>query len=359
MKRGQTLSANGQTGGAAPRMGGFGAALRVLLNPRNFLEVPRLLREGPAPVLRMFVQAHNSSEITRHLQNGVTVNFVSSFPRSGNTWARHLLADVFLQGRGIETTTELPVHPDRIIPDFYCNWMDRQDVAIPASGVYVKTHDLFAQTARRFSLPLLRNSRQVYLYRAPEDALVSLFHFYAKYKQLRNRTSAGIDAFCLAQLPAWEAHLADYLRAADEGTAVFFLPYELLLQYPTEILSNLLRWLGNRHDGATVGRAVSNMQFNKLQAVEARSQFNEEVFFFRRGCKGSGAAELQAPTMTQIQERTAEIISHVNNRVLLQQSLQRNPAPTKTCQIRWKAAIQYGHPKPSKSLPTVATLQRT
>jgi len=137
---------------------------------------------------------------------------------------------------------------------------------------------------------------------------------------------------------------------------VFFVPYELLLQYPTEILSNLLRWLGNPHDSVTVDRAVSNMQFNKLQALEARSAFNEEVVFFRRGCKGTGRAELQAATMEQIQERASDLLARANNRVLLQQSLQRDPAPSKTCQIRWRAAMDY---KRSKGLPSVPSLQKT
>lgn len=328
----------------------------IVFNPRNFLEIPRLLGEGPGPVIRLFVQAHNSAEITRLLQKGATVNFVTSFPRSGNTWARHLLTDVFLQNCGMETGTELPVHPDRVIPDFYCDWITLQDVMIPTSGIYVKTHDLFERLKKRFNLPALHHCKQVYLYRAPEDALVSLYHFYEGYKYMKPRIAGGIDAFCLGQLAGWEAHLASYLGAADEGLEVFFVPYELLLQYPTEILSNLLRWLGNPHDSVTVDRAVSNMQFNKLQALEARSAFNEEVVFFRRGCKGTGRAELQAATMEQIQERASDLLARANNRVLLQQSLQRDPAPSKTCQIRWRAAMDY---KRSKGLPSVPSLQKT
>jgi hypothetical protein len=356
MKRSQAPAANRQARGGIHAVGSLSSALRILFNPHNFLEISRLLREGPSPIMRLFVQAHNSAEIMRLLQKRATLNFVNSFPRSGNTWARHLLADVFLQNHGLETGTELPVHPDRVIPDFYCDWITRKDVTIPTSGIYIKTHDLFEQLKKRFHHPALLSCKQVYLYRAPEDALVSLFHFYEGYKYLKPRTVGGIDAFCLAQLPAWEAHLASYLAAAEEGLGVFFVPYELLLQYPTEILSNLLRWLGNKHDRAKVDRAVSNMQFSKLQALEARDAFNEEVVFFRRGCKGTGQAELQASTMEKIQARATDLLSRANNRVLQQQSLQRNPAPTKTCQIRWQTAIDYKKPR---EVPAVPNLQRT
>ena len=349
--------------------GGFGAALKLLFRARTFRQIPRLLHEGPKPLFRLAIQMHNTAEIMRLLREGRQVIFVSSFPRSGNTWVRYLLADVFLQNRGVETATELPVHPDKIVPDFYCHWIARRDVSIPTPGVFVKLHETFPQLQARFggalpqpgvadtgaAAPPFPRCKHIFLYRSPEDALVSLFHYHQRDKQLKAGTAAGIDEFCLAALPGWEENLAGYLRAAEEGFPVLFIPYELLLQYPAEILGNLLRWLGARHEATTVERAVSNMQFSKLQAVEARSLFNEEAAFFRQGCKGSGRAELQPSTVDIIQEKTASLLEQANARVLIQQSLPGYPATSKTAQIRWRAAF---HNRPSQILPTVAKLQK-
>jgi hypothetical protein len=328
-----------------------------------------LLREGPSPLFRLAIQMHNTAEIARLLREGQPLFFLNSFPRSGNTWVRYLLADVFLQIRGVETATELPVHPDKIVPDFYCHWIARRDVTITPPAVLVKTHETFPQLQERFGgVPPrpgagasaadapFRACKHVYLYRAPEDALVSLFHYYDRQKHSKFKAAAGIDAFCQAYLPSWKENLASYLRAADEGFPVLFVPYELLLQYPTEILSNLLRWLGARHDGAVVERAVSNMRFSKLQAVEARNRYHEDAFFFRRGCKGSGRSELQPSTMDRIQERTLHLLERANGRVLNQQSLQVNPASSKTAQIRRDTAF---HNRQSTILPPVARLQKT
>src|SRR5208282_2910006 len=114
------------------------------------------------------------------------LNFISSFPRSGNTWIRYLLADVFLQVHGVETVTELPVHPNKIVPDFYFHWIARRDVTIPTPGIFVKTHETFPQLQDRFGPALLRKGpgadaavalpppcKHICLYRSPEDALVS------------------------------------------------------------------------------------------------------------------------------------------------------------------------------------------
>jgi hypothetical protein len=348
--------------------GGFGSALRLLFKASNFRHLPRLLREGPSPLLRLAIQAHNTAEIMRLLRQGQPLHFVSSFPRSGNTWMRYLLADVFLQNHGVPTATELPVHPDKLVPDFYCHWIARRAVANLPPIVMVKTHDTFPQLQERFGRVRLRPGsgasaavapfaacKHVYLYRSPEDALVSLFHYHDCQKHLKSKAAAGIDAFCLAFLSSWEDNLASYLRAEEEGFPVLFVPYELLLQYPTEILSRLLRWLGARHDGATVERAVSNMQFSKLQAVEARL-FNDEAFFFRRGRNGSGSAELQPSTLAVIQERTSKLMERANARVLIQHSLPGVPPSPKTARILRDAAFRN---RQTKRLPPVAKLQQT
>jgi hypothetical protein len=347
--------------------GGLGPALRVIFRPGNFRHLPRLLREGPKPLFNLAIQAHNTAEITRLLRAGWQFSFISSFPRSGNTWIRYLLADVFLQSRGVQTATELPVHPDKIVPDFYCNWIARRDVTIPSPAVFVKTHETFQQLQQRFGtvrtragtaggdpVPAFRGCKHLYLYRSPEDALVSLFHLYEHDRGSKAKTAAGIDAFCREYLPLWRNNLDSYLRAADEGFPVLFVPYELLLQYPVEILGNLLRWLGARHDGTTVERAVSNMQFNKLQAMETRSRFNEEPFFFRRGCKGSGRSELQESTMNLILEKTARLMEQANARVMAQQALQGAPKSPKTVQIHRDAAFQN---RQSRRLPALSKVQ--
>ena len=320
--------------------GGLGPALRVIFKAGNFRHLPRLLREGPRPLVNLAIQAHNSAEITRLLRGGWQFSFISSFPRSGNTWIRYLLADVFLQSRGVQTATELPVHPDKIVPDFYCNWIARRDVTIPPPAVFVKTHETFQQLQERFGGVRIRaGAAGATPFRPFAGANTSTFTALPKTPWCRFSTStstndgpkqrpppaltpfAAIISRCGAII--WTAICARRTRVSRSCLC----PIELLLQYPVEILGNILRWLGARHDGTTLERAVSNMQFNKLRAMETRSRFNEEPFFFRRGCKGSGRPELQESTMNLILEKTAHLLEQANARVMAQQSLQSAPKP--------------------------------
>jgi hypothetical protein len=310
-------------------------ALRTLVDPQTLAQLPRLFQEGFGPVRRMIIQSHNIREILRRLQNGERITFVTSFPRSGNTWMRFLLSDVFLQNHGIETATDLKVQPDGIIADFYCDWIARRNQDVSTPGVLVKTHDVYDILRRRFVGAGLKESRaafnpaaafqtcrHLYLFRPPEDSLVSLFHLTADpwrhylRRKCVNHDGAGmgIDAFCLETLHGWISHASGYLAAADEGIPIWFISYDQLREDTPAILGEILRWLGVSHSAATVGRAASNMAFTKLKAFEARTLAGRSPLF-RRGRDGSGRMDLKPETLLQIRERTGDLLERLRERV--------------------------------------------
>jgi hypothetical protein len=286
-------------------------ALGLLTKPATLAQLPRLLVEGYAPVRRMLVQAHNGREIARLLAQGEQVTFVSSFARSGNTWVRYLLSDVFLQNHGVETATDLAVHPDEIIPDFYCEMVARRNTAVPTPGLLVKTHDLFGHLKRRFDSPVAQtpggNWRHLYIYRTPEDALVSFYHLQLREKYVKSRAGLDIDTFCLDHLKGWVGHVSSYVAARREGATVFFASYDQLLQNPEAVLVEILGWLGVRHAPSAVIRAVQNMQFRNLQALEARNSADRPPVF-RKGRNGSGSDELKAATVSEIRRQTNHLL---------------------------------------------------
>ena len=81
---------------------------------------------------------------------------------------------------------------------------------------------------------------------------------------------------------------------------MFFVSYEWLLEKPAVVLSDLLHWLGLQNDNDMVQRAIANMQFGNLQAMERRENkmrtaANEQAFFFRKGCSGEGDLSFSRP----------------------------------------------------------------
>jgi hypothetical protein len=271
----------------------------------------------------MFVQAHNAREIGRLLNDGQQVTFVSSFARSGNTWVRYLLSDILLQNHGVETATELAVHPDEMIPDFYCEMIAKRNREIPTPGLLVKTHDVFGTLLQKFGnhvAPAPDGScRHLYIYRTPEDSLVSFYHLQLREKYVKGRNGLDIDGFCLDATDEWIAHVSSYLSASESGASIFFASYDQLLKTPETVLIDMLQWLGVRHTSAAVTRAVENMRFGKLQALEARD-LQDKTPVFRMGRNGSGSSELKGATVTEIRRRTDDLLAKAGECVARQKA---------------------------------------
>jgi hypothetical protein len=318
------------------REGAF-PALRLLARPSTLVQLPRLLREGLGPVERMFIQAHNNREMARMVREGLPVTFICSAMRSGSHWMCYLICDVLLQNQGMETTTEMPIDRMSIIVDQYARLIVRRDASLQASGCMIKTHDMIRELQERIGGdPGVRKCKYLYLYRTPEDALVSTCHHCRREKFFRSRSyyelaCRDIDLFCLESVPAWIEHLTSYLDAMDEGVDIHLVSYDELLRRTTAILGGALRWLGMPQTEAAVARAASNAQFSKLKAVEAKT-LNGGIPFFRRGSDGSGAEELKPETLRKIRDAAQQLMARANESLARQslrhQAVREGPATT-------------------------------
>lgn len=308
----------------------IGPAARLAVKSSTLKQWPRLLHQGIDPILLLLIQASNTAIISRWLNRGSKVVFLSSFPRSGNTWMRFMLSDVVLQTHGVETSTQLPVHPDNLIAEFSTNCIARRLARCPAwafetSLAFVKTHSCFERVEQIISSgetkdhSTARDARVVYVYRAPEDALVSLYHLRIRDSFSHSRAIHNLDDFCLVELDGWLKNITSYLRAADSGFPVFFMNYEAMLEDPAATLGEMLRWLELPDETQMAQRAVNNMQFAKLQAMEiqankSRAPGHEKKLFFRRGGPGSGQAELSQSTLDEIRRQTKACLDEANSR---------------------------------------------
>jgi Sulfotransferase domain len=297
-------------------------ALGLLMRGSTFAQLPRLLLEGLAPARRLFIQGFNNSELARLVRAQARVTFVCSYARSGNTWMRYLLSDIRLQNEGLETTTD-KAQPAKIVPDYYTDLITPR-ASTESCGYLIKTHDMISQLQKRIGGNSgIRQCRYLYLFRPPEDVLVSLFHISLREKYIRSNAGGNIDLFCLEYLPAWVEHVTNYLDALDNGVTIYLVCYDELLRQPAAILSNALRWLGIPHTTDSVQRAESNMRFGKLQALEARA-LNGGSRLFRRGVDGSGVSELKPETLAQIRAATRDVMARANESLARQRSNERS-----------------------------------
>jgi hypothetical protein len=310
-------------------------ALRLMLNPKTARWIPRVITDGVEPVRNMmrlkFIEAQNMQDIKNLLAQGVSVTFVTSYARSGNTWVRYLLSDVFLQNQGIDTATKLAIHPDKLIPDFYRSLVAVRAQTACTTDVQVKIHDSFKALRERFWGGSYRTElsfqrcRHLYLFRSPEDALVSLYHYHLRQDLGVEKSSkwvgpSKIDEFCRQALPGWIEHVSGYLEAAESGVPIYFVPYEQLLADPKKVLGEILQWLGVPHTLPMLERATWNMQFQKLKATGARD-------IGHHGRSGAGSSQLEASTIELIRGKTAQLVERANERARVSPQSALTPAP--------------------------------
>src|SRR6266849_3707097 len=163
--------------------------------------------------------------------------FLTSYPRSGNTWTRFLVGNLVYQQ---EAVTFLNV--ERLVPDMYKH-SDRTLRNLPRPRI-LKSHDCFDP----------RYKKIIYIVRDPRDVTVSAYHYSMKVKLLPD--SCPIEEFVpkfmsgtfgsgLLADPRWGSwydNVASWL-AMRHNRKFLLLRYEDMLENPQRELSKVAAFL--------------------------------------------------------------------------------------------------------------------
>jgi hypothetical protein len=247
---------------------------------------------SPASALKVF--------ITKQVRE--TDVLICSYPRSGNTWARHLLSAYLLRSQGHEFDGPLPIHPDKIIPDLHVGSFQDIDASVLSPARLAKTHSAFAPLFSRKIIHLSRNAA---------DSLVSHFHFYRRYEHLQTKIrDFDIDEFVRFLLHVWIHHSMTFVNASSTRD-VCHLTYECMHADTPLALTIMLRFLGIVPDSDLVELAVADNEFARLQKRESDNS-DPEIFknnerFFRKGRVGSAREELRGETLEWVEGWSGEV----------------------------------------------------
>lgn len=233
--------------------------------------------------------------------------FVASYPRSGNTWMRLLLADLVQQNAGLQTGTNLPIGYERIIPDLDFGYWPTNQVDLCEAHRLFKTHSVYHPIINK-ALVVIRN---------PADCLCSYFHFFRRLDPSHQCIRAGIDAFCAKNVSDWCVHVNSYLAASrNRSLDSFWTSYEQLHAQPLTVLKTIATFLGMETSDAVCQIAIENQSFERHRASERLgSEFHE--YFFRVGQLNSGKNELRDETIERIERKTSRLyddaVAHIES----------------------------------------------
>ncbi|MGE0494602.1 MAG: sulfotransferase domain-containing protein [Vulcanimicrobiota bacterium] len=243
--------------------------------------------------------------------------WLASYPKSGNTWLRVLLANYLSQAKvpvSINALGTLPWGSSRALLDatLELKTADATEEELPewraiayrhlaaqtTDPLFLKVHDLYQP--RLF--PPEATFGVIYLVRDPHDVAVSFAH-HSNASLARVTGWMADPGYRLAQgnrglqvpelVGSWSGHVESWLAAE---LRVLVIRYEDLLAHPHQTFGSALEFLNQPREEQRVARAIEFSTFDRLQAQEQADGFREGPHrsgsFFRSGRAGHGRNHL-------------------------------------------------------------------
>lgn len=254
--------------------------------------------------------------------------WLASYPRSGNTWMRLLLAHVLFPTAHGHSVNAIPlestVSSSRAVFDEVSGlpsaWLSPAeiddlrpavDAAVRARGRHAveglqlrKAHDACRQLpSGRWLMGAAPDCLAIYVMREPWDVAVSFAaYFGVSFEEavtFLERPTASLahdpDRW-FPQLPQILGTWADHVNSWHSAPMpVHFVHYDALRRDTLATLEQVVQFLGLRVERGILRAAVSQSAFNVLRAQEHRETFREattHASFFRRGESGEGLTVL-------------------------------------------------------------------
>ena len=208
------------------------------------------------------------------------LNIITSYPKSGNTWIRYIIYEIFFNSKNLENDNSLNIK--RFIPDLHQiqrkNSQLILDEDLKNKKIFLKTHFSFDQMK---SFPM---DKIILVVRNPLDVFVSLYNYYDldfqnkdKYVDefAKNHTLPGLKKF---GYPSWSEHLTKWL---ESKLNICLIKYNSLIDDFDNEISKLLDFLNVSLDQKKFDLLKKNTSFLKLKSIEKKEKETKSEGFFK------------------------------------------------------------------------------
>jgi len=239
--------------------------------------------------------------------------FLTSYPRSGNTWTRFLVGN-FLNPN--EPVTFLNV--ERLVPDMYktADWVLRRR---PRPRV-LKSHESFDARYRRV----------IYIVRDPRDVAISNYHWEMKLRSVPE--GCPIEQFVplwmsgnfWRRIGSWADHVNSWLatrhgRTTPGHDSFVLMRYEDLQANTQRELARLAGFMGVEPDPARIASAIERSSASNMRKMEetqgkkwvATFHTRSDKPFVRKASAGGWRAVLPPQTVSYMEEHWGGIMKQL------------------------------------------------
>jgi Sulfotransferase domain len=232
--------------------------------------------------------------------------FLVSYPRSGNTWTRFLIANLLFADRKVSF-----LNIDYLIPDTF-NITRRELAKIPRPRL-IKSHEYFDP----------RYKKVIYIVRDPRDVAISYYYFYLKQgfiqdeypldKFIRQFVEGAVDP----EFASWGENVMSWIATKSGQPGFILLRYEDLKSNTVKELAKLGKFFEVQTDPENLERAVQLSSAERMRELEKREENQwigtrtkrKDVPFIRTAAAGSWKSLLSPGDIAKIENAWAPIMT--------------------------------------------------
>lgn len=230
--------------------------------------------------------------------------FLVSYPKSGNTWARFLLANLIYPHESVSFA-----NLESKIPDVYKLTQSKLR-CVPRPRI-LKSHEYFDP----------RYKKVVYIVRDPRDVVISYYHFHRKEgiipdgypldRYVTRFVAGDVDAY-----GSWRENVASWLSTRYGTSSFLLLRYEDMLEQTVCQLTEMAAFLGIARSAEEVSKAVALSCAARMRRLEKNEtdvwintkKTRKDIPFVRNASSGQWQSVLSEKMLGEIESAWGDLM---------------------------------------------------
>jgi len=235
--------------------------------------------------------------------------FIVSYPRSGNTWTRFLIANLAFPSETVSFT-----NIERLIPDT-SSQSNRALKRTPRPRI-IKSHQYFDPRYRKV----------LYIVRDPRDLVLSYYNFQRRSRQIADAYPLAnyVDDFVNARLisadwGSWGENVASWLYTRQNHNGFLLMRYEDMKANTTQELQRIASFLRLQPTPERIQQAIDASSSDRMRELErhqanqwvATKKHRKDIPFVGPATSGRWHEHLPVPLAAKIESKWGELMSRL------------------------------------------------
>ncbi|HXO92953.1 MAG TPA: sulfotransferase domain-containing protein [Candidatus Acidoferrum sp.] len=232
--------------------------------------------------------------------------FVVSYPRSGNTWTRFLIANLVYPEKNVGFT-----NIEKLIPDT-SSQSNRALKSTPRPRI-IKSHEYFDHRYRKV----------IYIVRDPRDVALSYYDFQRKYMQIDDAypLEQYVEDFVQGRLISidwgtWAENVSSWIYTRGKSTNFLLLRYEDMMKDTTRELTRMAQFFGIEMAPTRLQEVINRSSADRMRELEkleadrwiATKNRRKDIPFVRVAKAGGWRTSLPVKSVEQIENAWGDLM---------------------------------------------------